>query len=226
MIIRCPNTNCNTKMAVKEEVLRNPDANVKCPSCKERFKPFDRLPQSQKDDILHQQKTGNPPSSKIADEETDILDDAYNKNRGKTPVGWLVVHDENTRSQTYNLFEGKQIAGRKSTTRPCDIMIETNDKLMSRNHFVIEIRNHGGRYSYALSDSNSKNKTYVETKVLSDFERQMRRLQPDEELYIEDGAIIQAGQTKIVFKSLETVNNKEQATQIVSNQKITKTVIL
>ncbi len=223
MIVRCPNTSCNTKMSVKEDSLRVATASVKCPSCKEKFNPFDRLPQTQKDEILNRQKEVNNSPSNNKSEETEIYDD---KNKGKQPVGWLVVHDEKTHSQTYDLFEGRQLIGKKNLSRPCDIMLETNDVYMGRNHFIIEVENHGGRYSYSLCDNKSLNGTYVETKVLSDFERQMRRLNQGEEIYIEDGAIIQAGATKIIFKSLKTVNNKEQATQIVTNQKITKTVIL
>lgn len=221
MTIRCPNKDCNTKMALPLNVIQNSQANAKCPSCKQYFKPFDLLPDSEKERLQ------NNKSEKVNNkEEKTHLKNDEKTDFNKKPVGWLVVHDEKTHSQTYDLFEGRQVIGRKSVSRPCEIMIETGDTTMSRNHFSLEVRNHGGRYSYTLKDYGSTNRTYIETKVLSDFEREMRRVREGEEVYIEDGAVIQAGNTKIILKSLKSVNNKEQATQIVSNQKITKTVIL
>lgn len=76
--------------------------------------------------------------------------------------GWLVVHDEKTFTQTFSLGLGKQVIGRKSETRPCDIMIDCNDPYMSRNHFIIDVvQKPGNIISYSLSDSGSKNRTFI-----------------------------------------------------------------
>lgn len=211
MIVRCPNEACNTKMSIKDEVVRNSDANVKCPSCKKMFKPFNNLPQSLKDEVLKTQKT-------------ECNDNSVNK-QGKA-LGWLIVHDEKTHTQTYDLYEGVQTIGRKSNSRPCDVMIETTDNYMSRNHFIIEITNNRGCLQYILKDAQATNRTYVEVDVLSEFIKKLRPLNKDEEVYIEDGDIIQAGKTKIILKTPKSVPNREIATQIVTNQDIAKTVIV
>lgn len=223
MTIRCPNKECNTKMNIVTAVLYNPTANAKCPSCNNFFKPYDLLPESEKQSIKNKQM-----------EQEEATDFNANSHKSKTEhtklnkeaVGWLVVHDEKTHTQTYDLLVGRQVVGRKSTSRPCEIMIDTEDMEMSRNHFIIEVESHQGKYKYSLSDSKSTNKTYVQTKVLSDFERAVRKLGKNEEIYIEDGSIIQAGTTKIILKTLKSVNNKSQATEIVTNQHITKTIVL
>lgn len=211
MIVRCPNEACNTKMSIKDEVVRNSDANVKCPSCKKMFKPFNNLPQYLKDEILNTQKT-------------DCDDSRPNKR--DSALGWLIVHDEKTHTQTYDLYEGVQTIGRKSNSRPCDVMIETADNYMSRNHFIIEVINNRGCFHYVLKDAQATNRTYVEVDVLSEFIKKLRPLNKDEEVYIEDGDIIQAGKTKIILKTPKSVPNREIATQIVTNQDIAKTVIV
>lgn len=211
MIVRCPNENCSTKMSIKDEVVRNQDANVKCPSCKKMFKPFNNLPQSLKDEILNTQKK-------------DCYDNRPDTE--KKAVGWLIVHDEKTHTQTYDLHEGKQLIGRKSNSRPCDVMIETSDTYMSRNHFIIEVINNRKCFQYVLKDAQATNRTYVEADVHSGFVKKIRPLSKDEEVYIKDGDIIQAGKTKIILKTPKSVSNREMATQIVTNQDIAKTVIV
>lgn len=217
MTIRCPRKECNMKMYVEDSILSNPNANVKCPSCKNMFKPFDTLSKVQQEDILAKKKP------KVSQE---IISNPKQNLKEVEVVGWLVVHDENTHTQTYELKEGKQLIGRKSETLPCDIMIETKDTYMSRNHFILTVKRVGTSYSYLIEDSHATNKTYVDTRRISQFEREMKQLKPNEQIYIEDGALIQAGHTKIVLKTLRTVSNKEDATRIVSQEKITKTIVL
>lgn len=209
MIIRCQNKECNTKMSIKDDVIHNPDANIKCPSCKQKFKPFDRLPLSQKESILKQKATGKQKQE--------------SKNKA---IGWLIVHDENTESQTHDLSEGTQVVGRKSESKPCDIMIKTSDKRFGRNHFTVEVKQRSGNYNYVLKGYDDKNGTYVETKMLQGFAKEMRRVKTGEEVYIEDGDIIQAGKTKIILKTIKTTPNRETATEIVNKQEISKTIIV
>lgn len=219
MAVRCPSKDCNTKMYVPDNLLHNPGANVKCTSCKKMFKPFDTLPQNVRDEIMKKRQQAESTMPKEGPIPTA-------GQRSDDIVGWIVVHDENTHTQTYELKLGRQVIGRKSTTKPCDIMIDTNDSYMSRNHFVISISQRGGRYSYLIEDYQATNSTYIDTRRLSEYEREMKRLGVGEQVYIEDGSLIQAGRTKIVLKTLRTVSNKEDATRIVSQEKITKTIIL
>lgn len=218
MTIRCPNKECNTKMNVPDNLLHNPGTNVKCPSCKKMFKPFEVLPKVLRDEILLNKQSIEKETSKKQEVE-----------QNDTVVGWLVVHDEQTHTQTYELKEGKQLIGRKSQSIPCEIMIETEDRYMHRNHFYITVNKFEGRYNYLIESHESSakgNGTFIDTKRLSKFQRAVKRMNLDEQIYIEDGALIQAGRTKIILKTIRTVANKEDATRIVSQEKITKTVIL
>lgn len=214
MTIRCPRKECNMKMYVGDNVLINPNANVRCPSCKNIFKPFEVLTKVQKNEIL---------AKKIP--KPQLAESKYNA-QGRKPVGWLVVHDENTHTQTYELKEGRQLIGRKSPTKPCDIMIETDDTYMSRNHFVLTVKKVGESYSYLIEDFQATNKTFIVTKRISGFKDEVKQLRQNEQIFIEDGTTIQAGHTKIVLKTLKTVSNKKDATRIVSQEKITKTIVL
>ncbi|KXH82975.1 hypothetical protein AU378_11095 [Chryseobacterium kwangjuense] len=216
MITRCPNSSCKTKMSLNNKIIENPKANVKCPSCNEFFKPFELLTDEQKKEI---EERANQPKENTDSPKNEIKFE-------RKPVGWLVVHDEKTHSQTYDLYEGLQVVGKKSQTLQCDIMIEIEDPYLSRNHFTIEARKSGNRVHYLLKDKQSANGTFVETKVMNGFTKQLRRLRDGEEIYIEDGAIIQAGDTKIIFKSQDSVNNKAKASELVKQQEIPKTVIL
>ena len=210
MIIRCPNNTCNTKMSLNIKVIENQKANVKCPSCKQFFKPFEILTEEQKQQI---EREANRKK-----EEPEIEE--------KKAVGWLVVHDEKTHAQTFDLFDGVQVIGKKSAAKPCDIMIEIDDPYLSRNHFSINVKTAGSRSTFLLKDNQSANGTFVETTLIGNFEKQLRRLREGEEVYIEDGAIIQAGDTKIIFKSTDSSQNKSMAQQAVQSQDIPKTVIL
>lgn len=235
MILRCPNISCNTKMSIKEEVAYNYDAKTKCPSCKEIFKPFDCLPESQQNKIMNQidciiesQQNKTMNQSKANDKICSDSEETKFKatNNGKVALGWLVVHDEKTHSQTYDLYEGMQLIGRKSESRPCDVMIETNDRCMSRNHFTIEVTTKYGENQYVLKNAKSTNGTFVETKMLRGYVKELRPMQLGEEVYIEDGDIIQAGNTKIILKTPKTATNRESATQIVKQTEIAKTIIV
>lgn len=224
MLVRCPNKACNTKLVLQDSLLKNPSANAKCPSCKKYFKPFDTLSEQLKKELLASQENSQshhqsePHHLQSSSEETLTHE-----------VGWLIVHDENTPIQTYSLKLGKQLVGRKSSSLPCFIMIETKDRRMHRNHFYIIVQETRNGLSYCIESHKSSadgNGTFVDTKRLNGFEREMRRLSNGEQIYLEDGALIQAGDTKIVLKTAQSVTNKADATQIVSQQKINKTIIL
>lgn len=136
-------------------------------------------------------------------------------------AGWLVVHDEKTPLQTFNLKMGKQLIGRKSESRPCDIMINSQDEYMSRNHFFIEVKtsiNHG--MIYILIDNGSTNYTFINTATLA-------MLKQNDQYILKDGDVIQAGETKIVFKSrTETVSNATEATRLVTTKAKGHTVLI
>ena len=134
-------------------------------------------------------------------------------------VGWLVVHDENAPSQTHSLSIGRQVIGRKNSNKPCTIMIETEDEYMSRNHAIIDVNiDPTGNYKYVLTDNNSMNGIRINA--------DKNPLSSHDAVLLVDGYVIQMGMTKVVFKSFQTVNNAQEATQIVRNQDYAPTVII
>lgn len=222
-IVRCPHPGCNLKLSVPDRYMSNPGASIKCPACKQSFRP------SASEGTVVQSASPSAASSAPRQDATEVI---TSSSPGASPqatdsaVGWLVVHSENAPQQTYELRTGMQVVGRKSQSRECEIMIETLDNCISRNHFRLTVESRGGRYSYLIEDCNSTNGTFIDTKRLKGYERELKRLAPGEQVYIEDGSIIQAGKTKIVLKTYGAATNSADATRIVSSSPINKTIIL
>ena len=134
-----------------------------------------------------------------------------------TLQAWLVVHDEQAPRQTFTLKAGKQTAGRHASSCTADIRIQTGDTYMSRQHFQIEAyAGRDGRYRFALSDAGSKNGTFLNEDVRS-------RLRPGDEAILQDGDCIQAGRTKIIFK---TGPSAQQVAHDVGKRDFGKTIIV
>lgn len=209
MTIRCPNNDCNVKLAVQDSLFNNKDSIITCPICKKDFAPYNL-------------KEGIVKKKDISGNDTKILMES------NVPVGWLIVHDEKAPSQTYDLYLGKQTIGRRKEDENIKehICITTTDEYMSRYHFEIVVTIKNNQYQYILKDLNSKNGTFIDIKRLGDFKREMRAIKNNEEIYITDDALIRAGETNILFKSAEISGNKTNATNIVKQQEFTQTIIL
>ncbi|MFN8356873.1 MAG: FHA domain-containing protein [Spirosomataceae bacterium] len=134
-------------------------------------------------------------------------------------VGWLVVHDEVTQPQTHLLRLGKNIVGRKSESKPCEVMIDTEDRYMSRHHSVLEvIQKSNGQLLYVISDCGSTNGTYINADA-------SRRLTEYDQIYLNDGDTIQMGRTKMVLKTPYATTNAKVASQEVSQSMYQKTIV-
>ena len=204
MLVHCK---CGAQIKFADSAFDRGIPTVTCKICQRQFKPDP--PRPEKPEPPRPEKPERPEK----DEETKSLSD------GKDEAGWLVVHDENTRQQTLTLKTGKQIIGRMSelADRKADLMIDTKDGYMSRQHFIITVeRSASGGYSYYLSDNSAKNRTLINTKALK----------KGDEYILKDGDTIQAGLTKIVFKSNKNVRDKREATLIVADQPKTKTTLV
>lgn len=228
-------------MTVSDVALSKPNASLKCVACHQMVKLSDLLPvggatppptsREDQTEVMQGQRQANSQSH-VA-QATEIMDSTpfgaqgHSQQAGaQTAVGWLVVHSENAPTQTYDLRLGTQVVGRKSQSRACEIMIETYDNCISRNHFRITVGSQGGAYSYLVEDTQSTNGTYVDTERLQGYERKLKRLSPGEQVYLQDGSIIQAGRTKIILKTYGSAKGAADATRIVSGAPINKTVIL
>lgn len=202
MNIKC--INCFRFFFVSDKSFDKRLPKLSCPFCHTQFTPDIN---GKGNEGVQETKFNKPKT--IINEAQGYLND------GKA---WLVVHDEKTKQQTYELKPGKQLIGRKDPNKPCDWMIETMDMYMSRNHFTIEIKEKTkSHFSYILADYKSKNHTHIDQKVLG----------AGDEYYLKDGAVIQAGETKIVFRTRESgANDATEATQIVTAKKYDKTVLI
>jgi hypothetical protein len=150
--------------------------------------------------------------------------------RPASPVelGWLVVHDENADQQTHPLRIGRQVIGRKSVSRPCDIMIETQDPYMGRNHCILEVKpNRSGGYEYFLSDVKNSSGVAEQMSTNGTFvNAHSTALRPKDMVYLKDGDTIQMGKTKVVIKTLVSAASAQDASRIVHNTDYTQTVII
>lgn len=195
MIVPC--TQCQAKLKLDETKLKPGSYTITCPKCQTKNKAVIAAPEPE------------PPK------ETPLPREAP-----PTEVGWLVVHDENTEAQTHPLKLGKNVVGRLSESKPCDVMIDTEDLRMSRNHSIVEVTlKPNGQYEYLIYDCGSTNGTYINgdtNKKLTEYDL----------LYLRDGDTIQMGRTKMVLKTQKVVPNAAQAAQVVGKQGFNKTVIV
>lgn len=174
-----------------------------------------------------------PPSQQIAAQPPPSMSQpprpVASRPRTSAPeLGWLVVHDENADQQTHPLRIGKQVIGRKSVSRPCDIMIETDDPYMGRNHCILEVKpSRTGSYEFFLSDVKMTNGMPEQMSTNGTFvNAQPAPLRPKDMVYLKDGDTIQMGKTKVVIKTLITVASAQDASRIVQDMDYAPTVII
>ena len=95
------------------------------------------------------------------------------------------------KKQTLILQNGKQVIGRKSTTKKVDLEIESTDTSMSRQHCYIEAyTDKQKRLCHILSDAESKSGTFLNGK----------RLHQVDELYLEENDKITIGRSTLQYK--------------------------
>lgn len=157
-----------------------------------------------------------PPSPEAAKQQ-----DAIFQQTGA--VGFIVVHDENTVAQTYPLRIGPNVIGRKSSVPTADILIESEDAMMSRRHAIVEVtRDKFGQFQYLVSEAGSRNGTFV--MGANDPMRKIK-LEPEDLIYLEDGDTIQMGRTKVVLQTTKAASNARDAARNVQSTDYSKTII-
>ena len=166
--VKCPH--CNVGLKVDQDKIPEGIDTFKCPKCKHDI-PLSFL--DNKRDISK-------------DETTAVAHQSAKVGRGKLtviPVG-------NTREQIFHLREGNYVVGRKSPVSDANIRIETDDKMMSRNHARIDVKKdtHGG-IIHCLSDNQSKNRTLHNGIFLDE----------GEEVVLQDNDEIKMGETLLRF---------------------------
>lgn len=190
---------CKAKVNLKTEGVKTTIVRFKCPVCNTVNK-------------LDLNKTKE--KHKIINEKTQV-----NIENTNNIVGWLVVHDENTKQQTHNLKMGKNIIGRNSESKPCEVMIDTEDKYMSRNHFAIEVNLGTKGLEYLVYDVTSTNGTFINA-------NKENKLNQMDKVFLTDGDTIQAGRTKMVLRIKKVAGTAKNATNTVISMKHLKTIIV
>ncbi len=190
---------CKARIKLNTEHVNTKVIKFKCPVCST----VNRL----------ELKNNNESHSHLNNENTVINPENFDD-----IAGWLVVHDENTKQQTFPLKTGVNIVGRKSVSKPCDVMIETNDKYMSRNHFAVEISLGPKGFNYLVYDVTSTNGTFIN----ADINNKLDQL---DKVYLTDGDTIQAGRTKMVLRTKKVAGTTQNATNTVINTQPLKTII-
>ncbi len=135
--------------------------------------------------------------------------------------GWLVVHDERTRTQSYTLLPGKNMIGRGDSAIKQErfFRIQTKDSFMAQVHFSISAcMTQQGNWTFLIADESATNS------IVLNADRNKKVPQGIKHPII-DGDVIQAGRTKIVFKSSQSVENKEEAEEKVKSSAFLKTII-
>jgi len=117
------------------------------------------------------------------DRKTVIYTTKRNQNSGSL----LLLDDTGHPVGKYSLNVGINIIGRKSTNSRADIALETNDLYISRMHCVITVIEQETGILFLLKDYGSKNHILVNDQLLNE----------KEEIYLQDGDIIQMGKTNI-----------------------------
>lgn len=128
-----------------------------------------------------------------------------------TVVGWLVIHDEQTATETFVLQRGRNAIGRQTSSTPpkVNIAIETQDGFMSRYHCDLAVEENLDKtgYEYRLSDGAlgkkpSTNGTFLNGKG---------RMKAMDIWPMKDGDTIQAGRTKLVLKLPGSASDAQDA---------------
>jgi hypothetical protein len=223
---------CNTISEVEQKAITKQEqgfAFVKCSHCSTINKiPFQPVAEKEKPAAL----TGSLDAA-ISHALTPQVKQQPN-NQGSVPVSgsipaWIMVHDENTRPQTFELKTGKNLIGRKASVAVDKssvavdniIGIETEDIYMSRGHCIIEVllNKRTGEYNFLVNDFKSTNGTIINAKV-------QKKLGEQDIFYLNDGDTIQLGMTKVVLRKNHALTNRSMAESETFNSPHMHTVVL
>ncbi|WAC10145.1 FHA domain-containing protein [Dyadobacter pollutisoli] len=190
MIVVCPS--CQARLRVNEKALSPQNPLISCVRCHAPI------------------KIDLPVAARTASEESTFVFEP-------AEVGWIVVHDEFTESQTLPLKPGVQVIGRFSVSKPCEVMIRSEDRFMSRHHLVVEaVKSKEGSYKYWVSDHpDCTNPTFIDTYPLK----------RGTTLELVDGVVMQLGKTKVTLKTAAAAGTARKATETVLNTDFAKTVL-
>lgn len=192
---------CKTGLRFDDNLLKSNAVNIKCPKCSTQnsyHKPVAETPVSYDKTVLVNSESENAVNLDL-----------------NQPVACLIVHTEERASKTFELRVGESIVGRKSNQSEAQILIE-DDLFISRQHCKLKLQcNKVGIVSCTITDLNSTNGTFLNTKQLG----------ISDEWFLTENDTVQIGRTKFVFKLM---NQKPVADleREVAASKFERTVII
>lgn len=177
------------------------------------------------EEILDNEDLGQSPEIDENPSEAIFVENQNPDKSGKIVAGWLIVHTEDKQPLTFELFEGDNIIGRPDGPHHVDILVE-KDKYVSRVHCMIRIeKDYLHRFNYRLKD-NGKNRQGKPSTNGTYVNGGLRRLPKNEQVYLQDGDIVQVGETKLAFKNVNSSWSFESAAESVLQTDYTKTVAI
>lgn len=191
-IIQCPQ--CKVGLEVKntrDEAVKS----IKCPNCQTPLKVVFRQPQAQPvADHGATQLPGKPAHPPIATDPnaTQLGPQPTQSGTDKTQVkpklqlGKLVCN-----GVEYPLQMGRNIVGRRNTTKPTNIMLNVNDSYMSRQHICIDVVRVGDSIQARVTNYQNTNDTEVAGLPMAN----------GEVLVLNNGTTIKMGNTIVTYRS-------------------------
>lgn len=179
--IKCPK--CGKILRLAD----NPNINnavFTCPVCKEKNK------------VGICQRITDAPVQNIANEETQYFFQSSAPSTEETQVaGSTMMRPEagtlvDSYGRTYKLSLGVSTIGRHASSSIAAVQIRTEDRTMSRNHAIIEVKSVGGKTIHLLRHGAGKNSSYVNGTIM----------QAGDQFVLNDGDRMKFGMTELTFK--------------------------
>lgn len=112
----------------------------------------------------------------------------------KPVIGWLIVHTEGRKSETFSLYEGVNFVGRKKRDDGATSIVLQDDPFVSRTHAFIKAKRASGQLQFMLYDGDGS-KTSVNGVYLNGKETRI-----NQHCSLAENDTVQIGTTKLVFK--------------------------
>ncbi len=92
--------------------------------------------------------------------------------------------------RSYRLRAGINTIGRKANSSTASLQIDVDDRYMSRNHAIVEVKNVGGKVLHILRNGANKNPSYLNSSLV----------EASDQLILNNGDRIKFGMTELTFK--------------------------
>ena len=112
----------------------------------------------------------------------------------KPIAGWLIIHTESRKPQSFNLYEGVNYIGRKKKEDGSNNILILDDPYLSRTHAFIKCKDIGGRLQFELYDGDGS-KPSINGVYLNGNDTRIHN-----SCFLMENDTIQVGTTKLVFK--------------------------